>query len=173
MASPEPPTDTSDSAGTADCESSAGEPVFDCAITIPSDVSRGQEIQEQIMLAIESREFGPRSVFGMRLALEEAIINAIKHGNKRDPKKSVEIVWKVRPEHAFVSVEDEGPGFDPGDVPDPTDLENLDKPSGRGIMLMQQFLTRVEYCGRGNRVELELDEKVEREKAKAAEESDD
>ena len=140
-------------------------------VSIPSEIARGQEVQERIMALVEdpARSFSPRSQFGMRLALEEAIINAIKHGNKLDPDKQVQITYAVTDSTIFVSVEDEGAGFDPGDVPDPTDMENLDKPSGRGIVLMRNFLTRVEYIGRGNRVELELDEAVQQERIAAAE----
>ena len=159
----------SDSAPDAAPDAEADAIVFDSTVSIPSEIAKGQAIQESIMRAVEASDFSGRSTFGMRMALEEAIINAIKHGNKLNPKKSVEIVWRVRTGHAFVSIEDEGAGFNPGDVPDPTDFENLDKPSGRGIMLMQNYLTRVEYQGRGNRVELELDATIEAEKAAARE----
>jgi serine/threonine-protein kinase RsbW len=54
-----------------------------------------------------------------------------------------------------VEVEDQGPGFNPSDIPDPTAIENLEKPGGRGIMLMRAFMTRVEYVGKGNQVVLE------------------
>ena len=127
-------------------------------LSIPSDVAIGQEVQERIMAVIERGAFADRSIFGMRLALEEAIVNAIKHGNKRDPDKVVQIAWEVSATRALVTIEDQGEGFDLTDVPDPTDFENLDKPSGRGIMLMRNFLTRVEYNDVGNRVELELDQ---------------
>lgn len=104
---------------------------------------------------MEQRGFGPRELFGMRLALEEGVVNAIKHGNGLDPDKSVQIECFVDEERVIVVIEDEGPGFDPADVPDPTEDDNLEKPSGRGLMLMRTFMTRVEYHGRGNRVTLE------------------
>jgi serine/threonine-protein kinase RsbW len=91
----------------------------------------------------------------MRLALEEAIVNAIKHGNRMDPNKSVRIHCEVDPSRIYVEVEDQGPGFNPSDIPDPTAIENLEKPGGRGIMLMRAFMTRVEYVGKGNQVQLE------------------
>ena len=140
-------------------------------VSIPSEIARGQEIQERIMALVEdpSREFSDRSRFGMRLSLEEAIINAIKHGNKLDPDKTVAITCEVSSSRILVIVEDQGEGFDPHDVPDPTDLENLDKPSGRGIVLMRNFLTRVDYNEAGNRVELELDEELARRQREAAE----
>jgi serine/threonine-protein kinase RsbW len=124
-------------------------------ITIPSEPSAGQQVQDRIIGALEARAFPPRDVFGVRLALEEAIVNAIKHGNGLDPNKSVHVECEVDDNRVRIVVRDEGPGFDPRSVPDPTDLENLDKPSGRGLMLMRAFMTRIEYNATGNEVTLE------------------
>ncbi len=124
-------------------------------VVIPSDTTLGQEVQERIVGRLEEREFPPRDVFGVRLALEEALVNAIKHGNGMDPEKSVKIHWRIDDQSVLVEIEDEGPGFVPEDVPDPTAEENLERPCGRGIMLMRSFMSRVEYNERGNRVILE------------------
>jgi serine/threonine-protein kinase RsbW len=124
-------------------------------VVIPSDTALGQEIQERIVSRLEQLEFPPRDVFGVRLALEEALVNAIKHGNGMDPSKSVRIQWRIDANSVCVEIEDEGPGFTPEDVPDPTAEENLERPCGRGIMLMKSFMSRVEFSGRGNRVLLE------------------
>lgn len=104
---------------------------------------------------MEEQGFAPRDVFGVRLALEEALVNAIKHGNKMDPTKNVRVRWRLDSEHIHVSVEDEGPGFDVSQVPDPTEEENIDKPGGRGIMLMRAFMSLVEYNETGNRLTIE------------------
>lgn len=104
---------------------------------------------------MEERGFAARDVFGVRLALEEALVNAIKHGNKMDPTKNVRVRWRLDSEHIRVSVEDEGPGFDVSQVPDPTEEENIDKPGGRGIMLMRAFMSVVEYNETGNRLTIE------------------
>ena len=104
---------------------------------------------------MESRGYSPRDVFGVRLALEEALVNAIKHGNKMDPDKVVNVKWEIDEEHVRVVIEDQGEGFLVQDVPDPTDEENLDKPGGRGIMLMRSFMSVVEYNESGNRLTLE------------------
>lgn len=125
------------------------------SITIPSEPSAGQQVQDRIIGTLETRGFPARDVFGVRLALEEAIVNAIKHGNGLDPAKSVFIDCQVDDNRVLISVRDEGPGFDPGDVPDPTEEDNLDKPSGRGLMLMRAFMTRIEYNATGNQVTLE------------------
>ena len=126
----------------------------DETVTIPSDTSLAADVQERIVALLEQHEYSMRDVFSMRLAIEEAIVNAIKHGNKRDLDKTVQISWSVDAERVLVTVEDEGPGFVIQDVPDCTADENLDKPSGRGIMLMKSFLTAVVYNEKGNRVTL-------------------
>ncbi len=121
---------------------------------IPSDIEEGAKVQEHIITLVEQCEYSPRDLFGIRLALEEAVVNAIRHGNRCDPLKRVHIEGEVCPQRVFIEVTDEGPGFNPAAVPDPTDDENLDKPSGRGIMLMRSFMTSVEYSDSGNRVTL-------------------
>jgi serine/threonine-protein kinase RsbW len=124
-------------------------------VTIPSNTSKGREIQERIIGSLETQEYSPRDVFHVRLALEEAIVNAIKHGNRMDPEKSVHIVWEVDETHVKIAIEDQGEGFDVSDVPDPTDEENLDKPGGRGIMLMRSFMSEVGYNDSGNILTME------------------
>lgn len=123
-------------------------------LSIPSNPSDGHAVQERIIALLERMNFSAKDVFGVRLALEEALVNAIKHGNGSDPNKQVHILCEVDEIEARIEIEDEGPGFDPGDVPDPTDEENLEKPGGRGIMLMRAFMSEVDYVGNGNRVRL-------------------
>ena len=91
----------------------------------------------------------PIKQFGIRLAIEEAIINAIKHGNKLDPSKFVEVRYTIDEEHFLVEIEDEGPGFDPENVPDPTSPENIERPSGRGLLLMKAYMTECDFFGGG------------------------
>ena len=93
-----------------------------------------------------------KDVFSVRLALEEALINAIKHGNQMDPDKSVEISWEVTDSTVRVSIEDQGKGFDPSTLPDPTLEENLERSSGRGVMLIHHYMTSVGYNEKGNRI---------------------
>jgi serine/threonine-protein kinase RsbW len=124
-------------------------------VRIPSSTTEGQKIQERIITRLEEIGFPPRGIFGVRLALEEALVNAIKHGNGLDPKKEVFVLCQISQEMVRVVIEDQGAGFRLQDVPDPTDDENLEKPGGRGIMLMRAFLSVVEYNERGNRVVLE------------------
>ena len=76
------------------------------------------------------------------------------HGNAEDPNKTVTVRYEVTPHEIHLSIEDEGSGFDPGSVPDPTEDENLEIPSGRGIMLMRAYMTSVEIVAPGNRIDM-------------------
>ena len=95
------------------------------------------------------------SMTPMTLSLEEAITNAIKHGNRSSPDKKVTISAVVSDEKLRVEVQDEGEGFDPDDVPDPTDDDFIDRPCGRGLMLMRAYLDFVEYSDNGRRITME------------------
>ncbi len=118
--------------------------------TIPSDTTEGLRVQARILDLIAQLGFSERDTFGIRLSLEEAIVNAIKHGNKYDDHKVVRIAWRIHDDELFVEIEDQGAGFVPADVPDPTAPENLDRPSGRGLMLMRNFMDGVMYSEKGN-----------------------
>lgn len=123
-------------------------------IFIASDPAEARRIQEDIEQALKTHLFGERDVFSIRLALEEAIVNAMKHGNQMDRAKKVRVAYHVSVERFDVLVADEGPGFDPADLPDPTAVENLERPCGRGVMLMRHYMTAVAYNDRGNSVSM-------------------
>ena len=123
-------------------------------MTIPSDFAASRDVQKRILDAVADCGFSSHSTFAIKLALEEALINAIKHGNKLDPNKQVHITWSVTPEQAEIVIEDEGPGFVREVVPDPTLEENLEKCSGRGILLMEAYMNSVEYSHGGRRLRL-------------------
>jgi len=78
-------------------------------------------------------------------ALREAVANAVRHGNRQDPDRLVRVAYTIANSTVTIRVEDEGEGFDPADIPDPTDPENLLRPSGRGIFYMRQFMNRVDF----------------------------
>jgi len=95
-----------------------------------------------------------RDIFGIRLALEEAICNAINHGHADDPDQPVQVVYSINQQRILASVQDQGPGFDPAQVADPREGENLERPGGRGLLLMRSYMDRVEFNARGNCVTL-------------------
>src|SRR5262245_10251706 len=109
---------------------------------------------EEVTAAMKGEGYPPQDVFALRLALEEAGVNAFKHGRGGDPAKRVWVAYQVTPDQVLAEVEDEGPGFDPARVPDPLAEENLERSSGRGIYLMRCYLTWLRYNDRGNRVTL-------------------
>ncbi len=110
--------------------------------------------QSSLLEAIERFEYDTGSCFAIRLALEEALSNAFRHGNKNDPAKVVTLHARIDRHSIEIVVEDEGDGFDPTAVPDPTRSENLEIPSGRGIVLMRSFMSEVLFDPPGNRVRL-------------------
>lgn len=91
-----------------------------------------------------------KDIFGVHLMLEESIVNAIKHGHKNDSSKEVEVRYQISGEHVLVEVEDEGPGFMSFLVPDATAPENLDRPSGRGLLLIRHHSTWMRFNNWGN-----------------------
>ncbi len=123
--------------------------------TIPSRRGAGRGVIEEVLGQLERQQWSSHESFSVRMALEEAIVNAIKHGNQLDHRKQVRVTCKVSAARLWIKISDEGPGFDPRQVPDPTDPENLENPSGRGIMLMRSYMNRVEYNELGNVVEME------------------
>lgn len=124
-------------------------------LRIPSDTAQGQAVQERIVQRLEALAYSPREVFSVRLALEEALVNAIKHGNGMDPEKNVRIDCRISEERVRIEIEDEGEGFVPEEVPDPTEEWALERPCGRGLMLMRSFMTTVGYNASGNCVVME------------------
>lgn len=104
------------------------------------------------MAEVEKHNYCDAARFAIKLALEEAIVNAIKHGNQLDPAKKVIIEAKVTPDETRLTVEDEGPGFNRESVPDPRDPENLLKASGRGILLIETYMHEVAWSNRGRRI---------------------
>jgi serine/threonine-protein kinase RsbW len=114
-----------------------------------------ENAEERLLGAMTRHGYPDASRFAIRLALEEAIVNAFRHGHKQFPDKPVKLEFDVRHDRVQLAVEDQGPGFNPEVVPDPTLDENLELPTGRGLLLMRAYMARVEYVGRGNRVEME------------------
>ena len=96
------------------------------------------------------RGYSQGDTFAVRLALQEAVANAIKHGHRNHGEQPVQISYLVADEWVLLEVEDQGPGFDPSLVPDSRAEENQGKPSGRGLLLMRQYMTWVWFFGRGN-----------------------
>src|SRR5215831_12883768 len=112
-------------------------------VVIPSDPAEARRVQDAIESSLRAFDYGEHEIFGIRLALEEALVNAIKHGNNMDRTKKVRVAYRISLERFDILIADEGQGFDPKDVPDPTTVENLERPCGRGLMLMRHYMSEV------------------------------
>jgi len=119
-------------------------------MVIPSQLSEGIKIVDTVIDAMRGCDFEESTCFAVRLALDEALANAIRHGNGGDASKNVTVEFDVDEERISISIADEGPGFDPEEVPDPTLDENLERPCGRGVMLIKAYMTSVSYNEKGN-----------------------
>jgi serine/threonine-protein kinase RsbW len=121
------------------------------------DIHTTQEMDkviEGLLVEVSAAGFSCNDTFGIRLALEEAIVNAIKHGNHYDRSKQVQIRYHVTEQCLLAEIEDQGPGFQPEEVPDPLADENLERSCGRGLFLMRAYMTCVRFNESGNRVTL-------------------
>lgn len=126
--------------------------VTERSVVLPSIAEEAQKVQMEIVMAAQAAGFSEPELFAIRLSLEEAIVNAIKHGNGSYADKQIVIDYRVSPDEVTVRIEDEGLGFSLADVPDPTDPQNLERPCGRGIMLMRYYVgpENVRFNSRGN-----------------------
>jgi serine/threonine-protein kinase RsbW len=125
-----------------------------CRIVIPSSLSLTRQIQDQVESALETHQFPEHDRFSVRLALEEALVNAMKHGNQLDPKKQVNITYHIHGGEFTIYIQDEGRGFNPEEVPDPKEPENLERDCGRGLLLMRHYMNEVVYHHPGNAVSM-------------------
>lgn len=119
---------------------------------IASNLSEAQNVQERIETQLRHCQYEDKEIFGIRLALGEAIVNAIKHGNRLDDGKRVHVRYRVLPERFDVGITDEGAGYDQHGVPNPLASENVERPSGRGLFLMKHYMTEVVVHPPGNRL---------------------
>lgn len=116
------------------------------------DIAR--KLCREIVAGIDPASFSPDEKLGIQLAIEEAIINAVEHGNQSDPLKHVTVEYSAAGDQFEISIADEGHGFKPDEVPDPSSDENLNKVTGRGLALMRVYMDSVEYNTTGNCVHM-------------------
>lgn len=112
-------------------------------LTLPSRIESVEETSAAAARVISRTGLSEDVAFGLDLAVREAIANAVVHGNKRDEAKLVDVTLVTTSSDFVVTVRDRGAGFDPADVPDPTDAEHILNASGRGILFMRTFMDEV------------------------------
>ncbi|MGQ9631797.1 MAG: response regulator [bacterium] len=123
-------------------------------LTIPSTTESASGAIFIIMKLISSLYFPKDTLLSLPLVLEEALLNAVIHGNKRDPKKNVYINCNVTSQNLEIVIRDEGEGFNPKEVADPTKSDNILKGTGRGIFIMRSYMDEVSYNEKGNELRM-------------------
>jgi serine/threonine-protein kinase RsbW len=130
---------------------------FDYTLELPNDL---RAIERAVAYLMDrGREVGfdyDRLRLNFRVGLTEALANAMLYGNCRDPRKRVRVEARLSPTEIMVQVTDEGRGFDPQKVLDPTLPTNRTRPGGRGIYLIRKLMDRVEFNERGNSITMVL-----------------
>jgi serine/threonine-protein kinase RsbW len=117
--------------------------------SIPSKIEAIDEAVQKATAFAGEAGFADDALFGIDMAVREALANAVKHGNKLDESKTVEITLVSSDKAMEILIRDFGEGFDVREVPDPTNPENLLKASGRGILFMHNFVDKVEWARHG------------------------
>jgi len=120
---------------------------------IPASPPEKSALVERAMALVEARVgLDDMDRFRVRICLDEALQNALKHGNGQDPSKSITLVLFETPDRWGAAVSDEGEGFSSSAIPDPSDPETLFRESGRGILIMSQYMDEVSYYDGGRTV---------------------
>ena len=134
--------------------SNSSEPRVEFRETIASTRDAIDRVLETCLEGLLQCRHDETAGFAIRLAMEESLANAMNHGNGGDSSKTILVEFDVAPGRFRAVVEDQGPGFNPETVPDPTAEENLTIASGRGLALMKAFMSEVVVVPPGNRIEL-------------------
>ncbi|MCH2179083.1 MAG: ATP-binding protein [Mariniblastus sp.] len=130
------------------------EPAWRKQKSIPSSSRHAVDLIRELLDQLELSQWTNRQIFGIHLAMEEALMNAIKHGNLNDESKTVCVEIELTKEQFQAKITDEGEGFCLEDVPDPTEDVNLELPSGRGVAMIKNFVDQAIYNPTGNSVTL-------------------
>lgn len=118
----------------------------------PSETGEACRVRELIANRLRQHEYDENEVLDIVQAVEEALVNAIKHGNKCDCRKRLRVAFGIGDECFQVCIEDEGLGFDLSSVPDPIAPDHIEMPCGRGLLMMKHFMSEVHHVNPGNAV---------------------
>ncbi|MFH1615427.1 MAG: ATP-binding protein [Planctomycetota bacterium] len=130
------------------------EPAISRSIVVESKASSLEKVYNEVFAHVQANHYSCDDIFGIHLSMEEAFVNAVKHGNRADATKKIKIDYSITAEKVEISITDEGNGFDPRFLPDPRVNENIYKPGGRGVLLIRSFMDLVEYNRKGNCVRM-------------------
>ena len=123
-------------------------------LELPSDLTLMNAVLEYLLDRVAKLGLIQVEQSNLFVALDEAFVNAVKHGNRNDPEKLLRVTAELSAHEAIFTVEDEGEGFDMEAIPDPRDPANLFKSSGRGVLLIYNIMDEVEYSERGKRLKM-------------------
>jgi serine/threonine-protein kinase RsbW len=130
-------------------------PTLYVALTMRSEIEAISALLDKLMPLIKLSDCVPGHEQDVEIALREALANAVVHGNKQDAQKKVHISARIRPGKGFsIVTKDEGCGFDPTYVPNPTTVENINSQKGRSIRMMNAFMDEVRFDQGGTQVRL-------------------
>ena len=114
-------------------------------LSLPSRIDTVATAAAAVAEFVNRSGISEEAAFGIDMAVREAVTNAVLHGNRQDESKTVDVTLKSSPDAVEISVHDQGAGFNPEEVPDPTAAENILKSSGRGIFFMRTFMDGVDW----------------------------
>ena len=123
---------------------------------LKSNLEKILEIEDFVNTVTRKYNLSPSLQSNILISLTEAVNNAIRHGNLEDENKYVSIRLQHRPDKLIFWVKDEGCGFNPGDLPDPTLPENIQNPGGRGFYIMRHLCHHLSYKESGRVVEMQF-----------------
>ena len=123
-------------------------------LELPSDLTLMNAVLEYLLDRVAKLGLIHVEKSNLYVALDEAFVNAVKHGNRSDPEKLLRVTAELSAHEAIFTVEDEGDGFNVSEIPDPCDPANLFKSNGRGVLLIYNIMDEVEYSERGNRLKM-------------------
>ena len=123
-------------------------------LELPSDLTLMNSVLEYLLDRVDKLGLVRAEQSNLFVALDEAFVNAVKHGNRNDPGKLLRVTAELSAHEAIFTIEDEGDGFDVHEIPDPTDPANLFKSSGRGVLLIYNIMDEVEYSHGGTKLRM-------------------
>lgn len=123
--------------------------------SLPSTLNAYHDFVEEILNEMLQMDWDKSTLFGVHMALEESISNAIRHGNQEDPKKQVQVKCEISAVRFWANICDEGEGYAAEAVPDCRSPENLEAPGGRGLALIRAYMTTVELSKNGSCLTME------------------
>jgi serine/threonine-protein kinase RsbW len=123
-------------------------------LELPSELTLMNAVLEYLLDRVAKLGLIKLEQSNLFVALDEAFVNAVKHGNRNDPAKLLRVTAELSAHEAIFTIEDEGEGFDVRSIPDPRDPANLFKSNGRGVLLIYNIMDEVEYSERGTRLKM-------------------